>query len=154
TMPTEAACPLCSDVGGELVWRDERLRVILADEPLYPGLTRVVWNAHVAELSDLGEADRAWLLDVRVGCERGVRAGRVPARVNLAGLGNKVPHLPWHSVARWPDDPHFRMAIWAPAEPGRVAAASARRGAVTQRLPSYRRALLAALAATDDGPQG
>lgn len=153
-MPTEAACPLCSDAGGELVWRDERLRVILADEPLYPGLTRVVWNAHVAELSDLGEADRAWLLDVLVRIERVMRAELAPAKVNLASLGNQVPHLHWHIVARWPDDPHFPMAIWAPAEPGRVAAASARRGAVTRRLPSYRRALLAALAATDGGPQG
>ena len=51
-MPPECRCPLCADAGGELVWRDDRLRVILADEALYPGFTRVVWNAHVAELSD------------------------------------------------------------------------------------------------------
>ncbi len=149
-MPPESACPLCEEPGGELVWQDDRLRVILADEPLYPGFTRVVWHAHVAELSDLAEADRARLLDVLVTVERVMRAVLAPAKVNLASLGNQVPHLHWHLVARWPDDPHFPMAVWAAAEPDRVAAARPRREAVARRLPAYRDALREALARPGD----
>src|SRR5690606_19965979 len=120
TMPPEAACPLCLDVGGELVWRDDRLRVILADEALYPGFTRVVWNAHVAELSDLSDADRAWLFEILVCVERVMRAVFAPAKINLASLGNQVPHLHWHLIARWPDDPHFPAPVWAALDPRRA----------------------------------
>jgi diadenosine tetraphosphate (Ap4A) HIT family hydrolase len=150
-MPPESACPLCAGTGGELVWRDARLRVILADEPLYPGFTRVVWNAHVAEMGELGDADRAWLLEVLVRCERVMRTVLAPAKVNLASLGNQVPHLHWHVIPRWPDDPHFPQAVWAATDPDRVAAARGRFEAVASRLPAYRRALREALGAPDGG---
>ncbi len=153
-MPHESPCPLCADAGGELVWRDDRLRVILADEALYPGFTRVVWNAHVAELGDLAGPDRAWLLEVVVCVERVMRAVFVPAKINLASLGNQVPHLHWHLVARWPDDPHFPAPVWAVAAPQRVAAAGPRRDAILRRLPAYRKALHEALVALAGEPVG
>lgn len=143
-MPPDRAlpdCPLCAAAGGELLWRDERLRVILADEPLYPGFTRVVWNSHARELSDLGDADRAWLFEVLVRVERVMRDVFAPAKINLASLGNQVPHLHWHLIARWPDDAHFPAPVWAGTTPQRVAAAAARRNAVAQLLPAYREAL-------------
>ena len=145
-MKTEPGCPLCSDTGGELVWRDDRLRVILADEPLYPGFTRVVWNAHVAELSDLVDADRARLLDALVRVERVMREVLSPAKINLASLGNQVPHLHWHLIARWPDDAHFPAPVWAATDPKRVAGAAPRRDAIIERLPAYREALRQAFA--------
>ena len=135
------ACPLCAAAGGELVWRDERLRVILAEEPLYPGFTRVVWNSHARELSDLGDADRAWLFEALVRVERVMRDVFAPAKINLASLGNQVPHLHWHLIARWHDDAHFPAPVWADADPQRVAAATTRRNAVAQLLPAYRDAL-------------
>ncbi len=51
-------CVFCREDGGEL-WKDDALRVILADEADWPGFCRVVWNAHVAEMSDLTDDDRA-----------------------------------------------------------------------------------------------
>jgi hypothetical protein len=33
-------------------------------------------------------------------------------KVNLASLGNQVPHLHWHVIPRFKDDPHFPFAIW------------------------------------------
>jgi|SRR5690606_22312056 len=134
-------CPLCAEAGGELLWRDDRLRVILADEPLYPGFTRIVWNAHARELSDLGDAERCWLFEVLVRVERAMREVFAPAKINLASLGNQVPHLHWHLIARWSDDPHFPAPVWAATDPRRVAAAAARRDAIVQRLPAYREAL-------------
>ena len=46
-------CPLCAEPGGELVWQDAQLRVILAHEHEYPGFCRVVWQAHLAESAQL-----------------------------------------------------------------------------------------------------
>ncbi|KAK82165.1 histidine triad domain protein [Bordetella holmesii CDC-H809-BH] len=37
-----------------------------------------------------------------------------PDKVNLAALGNMVPHLHWHVIPRWHEDRHFPSPIWAP----------------------------------------
>ncbi|MFA7503184.1 MAG: HIT family protein [Burkholderiaceae bacterium] len=137
----QSGCPLCAGTGGELVWRDDRLRVILPDEALYPGFTRVVWNAHVTELSQLADADRARLFDVLVRVERVMIDTLAPVKVNLASLGNQVPHMHWHLVPRWPDDAHYPAPVWAATDPQRVAAAAPRRAGILQRLPAYREAL-------------
>ena len=57
-------CPLCTQPGGEVLARDDRLRVVLADEPQHPAFLRVIWNAHVAETCDLEASDRDHLMRV------------------------------------------------------------------------------------------
>ena len=52
-------CELCEHTGGQLLWQDTRLRVVYIDEPGYPGYCRVIWATHVAEMTDLANADRA-----------------------------------------------------------------------------------------------
>jgi diadenosine tetraphosphate (Ap4A) HIT family hydrolase len=39
-----------------------------------------------------------------------------PDKINLACLGNVVPHLHWHVIPRWRDDSHFPAPIWAAAK--------------------------------------
>ena len=51
-------CVFCREDGGEVLWSDGALRVVLADEPEWPGFCRVIWQAHVAEMSDLDDAAR------------------------------------------------------------------------------------------------
>lgn len=108
-------CPLCNGPGGELVWQGADHRVILADEPRHPGFCRVVWTAHVREMSDLEAADSARLMATVLTVERVLRACLAPDKVNLASLGNVVPHLHWHVIPRWADDSHFPDPVWAPA---------------------------------------
>ncbi|MCX8086097.1 MAG: HIT family protein [Rhodocyclaceae bacterium] len=112
------ACALCVDQGGELLWQDERCRVVRvegAEGAAFPGYCRVVWGAHVRELSDLSRADRHHLLEVVHAVERAVREVVRPDKINLASLGNLVPHLHWHVIPRWRDDSHFPAPIWAEA---------------------------------------
>lgn len=45
-----------------------------------------------------------------------------PTKINLAALGNMVPHLHWHVIARFDWDSHFPAPVWAAAQ--RVAPAS------------------------------
>ena len=114
TGTTSPACPLCTGTGGELVWQGIDHRVILADEPRHPGFCRVVWGAHVREMSDLPPADAARLMSTVLTVERVLRERLAPDKVNLASLGNVVPHLHWHVIPRWCDDSHFPDPVWAP----------------------------------------
>jgi diadenosine tetraphosphate (Ap4A) HIT family hydrolase len=107
-------CELC-DVKPEPVWRNDKFAVILVDEPAYPGFCRVIWHAHVREMSDLADADRLLLNDAVWRLELAVRAVMAPLKVNVASLGNVVPHLHWHVIPRYLDDANFPAPVWAAA---------------------------------------
>ena len=141
-MAASASCPLCATEGGLPVWRGRRLRVIRAQEEGFPAFYRVVWNAHVAEFSDLDAADRQHCMDAVVVVERVLRERLAPAKINLAALGNMVPHLHWHVIARFDWDSHFPAAIWAPAQ--RVGSPE-REAALAAQLPQVDARLVAAL---------
>lgn len=111
-----APCPFCSTAGGLVVWRDDALRIVLADEPEWPGFCRVIGNGHVAEFSDLVPAERLRVMEAVAATESALRALLAPDKVNLASLGNLVPHLHWHVIPRWRDDSRFPAPIWAQAQ--------------------------------------
>ena len=108
----QSDCPLCQHDGGELVLRNAQLRVIRAHEAGFPAFYRVIWNAHVAEWSDLSAQDRAYCMDAVVVVERVLRECLQPQKINLASLGNMVPHLHWHVIPRFEDDAHFPQPVW------------------------------------------
>ena len=131
------ACELCETVGGVLLWQGERLRIVHVSEPGYPGYCRVVWEAHVKEMTDLEDEDRAHLMDVVFAVESVLREQLEPLKLNLASLGNHVPHLHWHVVPRFADDPHFPHPIWGKAvrgEPDRDIDVGALKRAVLEAL--------------------
>lgn len=107
-----AGCPLCEADGGALLWRDDALRVIAPHEPDYPGFLRVVWNAHVRELTDLSVPERTRLMNTVFAVEAAVREVMRPDKLNVASLGNVVPHLHIHVIPRYHDDPHFPNPVW------------------------------------------
>lgn len=120
-MVSETDCELCTEPGGEVLWRDDFCRVVRVTDAAgdaFPGFCRVILNRHVAEVSALPIVDARWLLDVVVAVERTVRTVVKPDKINLASLGNVVPHLHWHVIPRWRDDSHFPAPIWA--EPQRI----------------------------------
>ena len=106
-------CPLCAKDGGLLVFRNQQLRVIQAVEQGFPAFYRVVWNAHVAEFSDLLTEDRNTCMNAVVAVEQVLREQLLPTKINLAALGNMVPHLHWHVIARFDWDSHFPASVWA-----------------------------------------
>jgi len=105
-------CELCESDGGALVWRDNQCRVVHVAEPGYPGFCRAIWNAHVAEMTELAEDERARLMRVVFTVEAVLREQLQPDKINLACLGNVTPHLHWHVIPRFRDDPHFPNPIW------------------------------------------
>jgi len=85
----------------------------LVNEADYAGFCRVIWHAHVREMTDLTPADRLYLMKVVFSVERVMREHLQPEKINLASLGNQTPHLHWHVIARFSDDAHFPDPIWA-----------------------------------------
>ena len=143
-----ADCLLCNTPGGTVLWQNEYLRVIDACDALYLGFTRVIWTAHVVEMTDLTPAEQAELLRVVLLVEQVQRAELKPDKVNLAAFGNVVPHLHWHVIPRWQDDPHFPQAVWAAlpqTDATAQAAQEARRARAPQQVNGYHQALLARL---------
>lgn len=105
-------CVLCHPQKENVVWKNKELRVIQVDDPLFPGDFRVIWNKHIAEMSDLTDDERQLLEKVLLTVEKVVREQMQPDKINWAQFGNMVPHLHWHIIARYRDDSHFPESIW------------------------------------------
>ena len=110
---TIAGCPLCETDGGLLIFKNEQLRVIQATEAGFPAFFRVVWNTHAAEFSSLSPEERHACMNAVVVVEQILREQLKPTKINLAALGNAVPHLHWHVIARFDWDSHFPASVWA-----------------------------------------
>lgn len=105
-------CPLCADAGGVLIASSPLWRVIRAEDAAFPAFYRVVWNEHVAEFSALSSAQRSICMDVVCTVEQVLISALQPTKINLAALGNVVPHLHWHVIARFEADSHFPQPVW------------------------------------------
>ncbi len=105
-------CEFCDQTGGELLWRDNRCRVVLVDDPDYTGFCRVIWQNHIREMTDLSNDDRVHFMSVVFTVESALRKILRPEKINLASLGNMTPHLHWHVIPRFADDKHFPNPIW------------------------------------------
>lgn len=111
--PTPAAdCPLCREAGGHLVHQAPQWRLIRAEDPNFPAFYRLIWQAHVAEFTDLSAADRRACMDAVCEVETVLREALQPTKINVASLGNVVPHLHWHVIARFDWDSHFPNPVW------------------------------------------
>jgi len=53
------------------------------------------------------------MMRVVFGVEDALRALVKPDKINLASLGNQVPHLHWHVIPRFADDAQFPDPVWA-----------------------------------------
>lgn len=113
-MKTVANCPLCTRQPLSEIWSNAHLRVLDAQDPDFPGFTRVVWHEHISEMTDLTAQQRQHIMDAVWIVETVLRNELSPVKVNVAQLGNQVPHIHWHVIPRWPLDSRFPNAVWAP----------------------------------------
>ena len=110
-------------------------RVIRAIDANFPAFYRLIWQGHIAEFSDLNPAERQLCMTAVAAIEGVLRQHLQPTKINLASLGNVVPHLHWHIIARFDWDSHYPDPVWA----------QTRRSAATEKL----QALQAQLPALD-----
>jgi diadenosine tetraphosphate (Ap4A) HIT family hydrolase len=89
----------------------------LMDDANYPWLVLVPRVAEARELVDLDAAQRHLLTDEIDRAARMLRDAFRPHKLNVAALGNIVPQLHVHVIARDENDPAWPAPVW-----GRVAA--------------------------------
>ena len=108
-------------------------RVIRVDDADFPAYYRIVLRRHVAEFSQLTRSEQLRCIGLIDAVERSLIEALRPTKINLAALGNMVPHLHWHVIARFDWDSHFPQPIWGerqrqvePPAAGRLAITLAR----------------------------
>ena len=143
-------CVLCKDElkpeEGQLIWRGDDCRVILVNDPDLPGFCRVIWNRHVAEMTDLSYGERDHLMNLVFAVEEAVRHVMHPDKVNIAALGNMVPHIHWHVIPRFKDDAFFPGSAWSQKTQVMQATTLHARRKKAQELPAAIKAAIAKLA--------
>ncbi|CAM3710809.1 HIT family protein [Polynucleobacter antarcticus] len=146
-------CPLCQvelqlvaeDASTELIWRGDDCRIVLINDPDLPGFCRVIWNHHIAEMTDLSYGEREHLMTLVFAVEEAVRLVMHPDKVNLASLGNMVPHIHWHIIPRYKDDAFFPGSVWSQRTQETLASTLAERKRLAKGLPSAIKSAIAAL---------
>lgn len=107
-------CPLCTPQSECVLLQTENFRIIAVEnEKHQPALCRVIWQNHVAEMSDLSLSERTEFMEAVFAVELAMRQVLKPSKMNLASLGNMVPHLHWHIIARFENDECFPAPVWA-----------------------------------------
>jgi diadenosine tetraphosphate (Ap4A) HIT family hydrolase len=110
-------CVLCKEEPNpqeaQLIWRGDDCRVILVNDPDLPGFCRVIWNHHVAEMTDLTLSEREHIMSLVFAVEEAVRQVMQPDKMNIATLGNRVPHIHWHIIPRYQDDVFWPGSAWS-----------------------------------------
>jgi diadenosine tetraphosphate (Ap4A) HIT family hydrolase len=105
-------CDLCASAGGVLLWHDRDWRVNPVADHAQPPFYRVVCQRHVRLFSQRDTAQRQRCLELVARGSLGLRDRLAPTKINLAALGNMVPHLHWHVIARFDWDSHFPNPVW------------------------------------------
>ncbi len=92
-------------------------RVRLAKDANYPWLILVPRRAGVSELTDLPEDEQVRLLGEIASSAAALKALAPCDKLNIATLGNMVPQLHVHVIARTKDDAAWPKPVWGAAPP-------------------------------------
>ncbi|HLT45252.1 MAG TPA: HIT family protein [Luteimonas sp.] len=111
----------------------------LMDDANYPWLVLVPRVVGARELIDLAAAQRRRLSDEIDLASRLLRDCFHPYKLNVAALGNLVPQLHVHVIARFEGDPAWPAPVW-----GRVAARPYSPEALVERIALLRDGLAGA----------
>ena len=87
-------------------------RVLLMDDSRWPWLILVPQRPSIREIHELERADRATLIEEIAHAGRVLQDAVKADKMNVAMLGNMVPQLHVHIVARFPGDPGWPGPVW------------------------------------------
>lgn len=110
--------------------------VLLARDATYPWVILVPRRSAITEIHQLKAADRALLMQESCVLAEVMMVLYQPDKLNIATLGNQVPQLHMHHVARFKTDPAWPRPVW-----GAAATTEYQFGALNHRLADLRAAL-------------
>lgn len=100
-------------------------RILFMDEPAWPWIVLVPRRANISEIIDLPAPERAVLMEEIAQASAVMQRLFRPAKLNVAALGNVVPQLHVHVIARFTDDPAWPRPVWG-VQPRQYYAADAK----------------------------
>jgi diadenosine tetraphosphate (Ap4A) HIT family hydrolase len=109
----------------------------LMDDANYPWLVLVPRLPDARELLELEREQRRLVTDEIDRAARALRDAFQPYKLNVAALGNVVPQLHIHVIARYENDPAWPAPVW-----GRVAARPYTPEALAERVALLQEILL------------
>jgi diadenosine tetraphosphate (Ap4A) HIT family hydrolase len=92
-------------------------RVLVINDANYPWLLLVPRRPDIVELIDLDEVAQAQLTTEVARVARALRAVTQCHKLNVAALGNAVPQLHVHVIARFRNDAAWPKPVWGAAPP-------------------------------------
>ena len=87
-------------------------RVLLMNDARFPWLVLVPRRANVTELHELAHPERMVLIEELARAGGKLKALTGAAKINVGALGNFVPQLHVHVVARRADDSAWPQPVW------------------------------------------
>ena len=94
-------------------------RVLVMNDANYPWVILVPRKPDVTEVIDLDETEQTQLMAEVARVARGLRAVTTCHKLNIAALGNAVPQLHVHVIARFRTDAAWPKPVWG-AVPARA----------------------------------
>src|SRR5215831_13084064 len=92
-------------------------RVLIVNDANWPWLLLVPRRDEVSEIIDLDEVEQAQLMTEIARVARALKAVTECTKLNIAALGNVVPQLHVHVIARRDGDAGWPKPIWGAAPP-------------------------------------
>ena len=115
-------------------------RLLLSNDAHYPWTILVPRRADIREIHELCEADQQQLLRESMLLSRALMTAFTPTKLNIAALGNMVPQLHVHQIARYENDAAWPAPVW-----GRVPAIDYDEAVRSERIGTLRELLGEAL---------
>jgi diadenosine tetraphosphate (Ap4A) HIT family hydrolase len=92
-------------------------RVLIIKDASYPWLLLVPRRRAAVEIIDLDEVEQAQLMVEIARASRALKSVTQCDKLNIAALGNVVPQLHVHVIARRKSDTAWPKPVWGAAEP-------------------------------------
>ena len=87
-------------------------RVLLMNDATYPWIVLVPERDGVREFHDLSPEDQTAAMSEITRASKAMQSAFGALKMNVAALGNMVPQLHVHVIARFDDDPAWPGPIW------------------------------------------
>ena len=98
--------------------------VLLMNDATYPWLILVPQRVGLRDFHDLADADLPVMTGEIVRASRLLQDSFQPHKINVAALGNQVPQLHVHVIARFTDDAAWPGPVWGAVPPSPYAPAA------------------------------
>ena len=113
------ACPFCSHrpEGWLQIATLATSTLYLRNTQTYRGYAILAFDPyHATRLSELSSAERERFWNDVCRSQSAIERATKPDHMNIATLGNQVPHLHWHIIPRYKNDPRWGGPIWTTTE--------------------------------------